>query len=171
MRLTYSPARTVSSTPRSACTGWSPTTNVRSMPRSSIIGPAPSSSLRSLRHRVLPRLDALAIERQHDEVAGAQAVADLGEVPVAKTDGHRPLAQRAALAGARGAVEQQDPLLLDERRRRDAQHVRLDGEDHLDVGRRAGQQVRRDVRIGELDLDLDRAVLLLDVEDVRRHAG
>src|SRR5690242_6824074 len=117
----------VSSTPRSACTGCSPTTNVRSMSRSSITAAAArgrrATSLRRLRDRLLARLDTLAVERQHDEVAGAQAVDDLGEIPVAQADLHRPLDQRAALAGLPGAVEQDHALLLDERRPRDAQHV------------------------------------------------
>ena len=46
------------------------------------------------------------------------------------------------------------------RRGRDAQHVVADAQDDLDVGRGPGQQRPRERRVVELDLDLDRAVLL-----------
>ena len=92
---------------------------------------------------------------------GGEAAHDLGHVPVAEA--HLELALDQPVA-----FEHQHAAALEQRLRRHAQHVVACAQDHLGVSGRARQQSGCDRGVVELELDLERAVLLEAVEHVGR---
>ena len=109
-----------------------------------------------------PALISGRSSEHHHALALVEAARDLGEVPVPQPQLERPLDQPPAL-------EDEDLPALEQRRRGHAQDAVLPAQDDLGVGRGAGQERGGDRVVLELELDLDRAVLLQAVHHVGGH--
>ena len=195
MIATCSPSAMVSSTPASAWTGWSPTTKVRRMSVSSITEPAawlaakrPGAGrppTRRLPAWLRPPPPPVALppglgSRFWVPTSAPGLISGRSSVVTMTSPSARPLATSVQfqflrpISMSRDAslpvFDHQDLVALEQRRGRDAQRVLVGLEHDLDVGRGAGLERRRQRLVVELDVDLDRAVLRLDVEHEGRDA-
>src|SRR5437870_10061104 len=106
---------------------------------------------------------ALALDRQGDLLPRLEPGAHFRIRPVRDPDVETPLLENA------GTGVEEDTIAFAQRLRRNANDVLVRVQNDLDVGAVADQQSLRVRWIGELDFDVDRAGLLLDINHVRRN--